>query len=518
MTAWRLAALAIALLMLLPLGVAVGALATPTGDIWAHLTEHVLPAVVRNTAGLSVCVAIASAVLGGTAAWLTAMVDFPGRRFFAWALLLPLALPGYVIAFALAGVFDYSGAVANLWQSLFGVRMPRLGAGTASAVCLSLTLYPYVYLLVRQAFVTQGQRCLEVAQSLGMDRLTGFRRVALPMARPWFATGVALVVMETLADFGTVKVFNFDTFTTAIYGAWFGLFSLPAALQLSALLLLFVALAVAGEQFWRSKARYVSRDAAARPRYLVVSRTQALLACTFCVLLFAVAFVVPVLQLVLWAIEMASSEITLRYWSFVRASVSLGVMAAVFVTLLGLLLGYSERRAPGIATTWSVRIATLGYAMPGTVLAVGFFVAVSATGDWLGVTLTGTILVMLLAYAARFLAVGYGPLGTGLQRITPNIDDAARGLGVSGLSLLRRVHWPMLRTGVATAALLVFVDVMKELPITLLTRPFGWDTLAVRIFQLTTEGEWQRAAIPALAIVAAGLLPVLWLHRHSDRH
>lgn len=516
MPGWRALAAGIALLMLLPLAVVAAAVAVPTEGIWRHLVSYVLPDVVANTLMLVLCVGALSAVLGATAAWLTSMIAFPGRRFFAWALLLPLALPGYVIAFALAGVFDYGGAVASFWLAAFGSRMPRLGAGAASAACLALTLYPYVYLLTRQAFLTQGQRSLEVAQSLGLTPAAGLWRITLPLARPWLAAGVALVVMETLADFGTVKVFNYDTFTTAIYSAWFGLFSLPAALQLSALLLLFVALALSGERFWRGKARYVSRHRSNRRRYASVKPWQAALAFVFCTALFAFAFAIPVMQLLLWCFEAASVELNPRYWSFFRSSVSLALIAAAFITLLGLLLGYSERRAPGRITRWSTRIATLGYAMPGTVLAVGFFVAVSALGDVIDVRLTGTIAVLLLAYAARFLAVAHGPLGSGFERVTTNIDDASRGLGVGGLSLLRRVHWPLLRAGAATAALLVFVDVMKELPITLLTRPFGWDTLSVRIFQLTTEGEWERAAIPALAIVVAGLVPVLWLHRHSD--
>lgn len=514
--------------MLAPLAVVAGSFLYPAGDVWQHIASFVLPRVTLNTIALTLTVGIATLLLGTATAWLTAVCVFPGRRFFGWALLLPLAMPGYVIAFALAGVFDYGGPVASVFRDRLGIALPELTAGAASAACLTLALYPYVFLLARQAFLSQGLRSLEVAQSLGMSRGQGLRRVALPMARPWLATGVTLVGMETLADFGTVKVFNFDTFTTAIYSAWFGLFSLTAALQMSVMLLGLVVVALSMERLFRGGARYTTTDLENRNDAIHLRGARGIFASLFCGGLFAIAFVVPVGQMLLWAWRSIDGEFGLRYVEYLRSSLVLSLSAAAIVTLLALLLGYSERRAPGRLTSWSARIATLGYALPGTVLAVGFFVVIAGLGHgltgiarWLApqsavtITLTGTLLVMLLAYAARFMAVAYGPLGSAFERITPRIDDAARGLGATGVALLGRVHIPMLRGGIATAALLVFVDVMKELPITLITRPFNWDTLAVRVFQMTTEGEWERAAIPALAIVCAGLLPVIWLHRRA---
>ncbi|MEM9173203.1 MAG: iron ABC transporter permease [Pseudomonadota bacterium] len=527
MNPWRLAAPVIALVMAMPLCVVFGSVFVPTGETWTHLATYVLPAVTRNTVWLVLVVAVGTLLVGTLSAWLTAVVEFPGRGFFVWAMMLPLAVPGYVFAFALAGVFGYSGPASDLWRTVTGQPLPQWGGGAASASCLILGLYPYVYLLARQAFLTQGRQSLEVAQSLGLTRLAGFWRVALPLARPWLAAGVALVIMETLADFGTVKVFNFDTFTTAIYAAWFGLFSLPAALQLSAVLLLAVAAAVVLERFWRGASRFSAQNGSAPQRRLQPSVSQRWLAFGFCALVFALAFVIPVGQLLLWALAHAEVEWMPRYWGYARSSLILASAAALLVTSLALLLGFADRHAPARTTRISVIVATLGYALPGTVLAVGFFAviaglghALSAAVEWLspgaaGVTLTGTLLVMLLAYAARFLAVAYSPITSGFERITPTLDEAARGLGASGWRILRRVHWPLLSGGTATAALLVFVDVMKELPITLITRPFGWDTLATRIFQLTTEGEWERAALPALAVVIAGLAPVLWLQRQD---
>lgn len=525
---WQSVAVIIALTMTAPLLVAVASLAAPAGDVWAHLSRFVLPRVIPNTIGLTVAVGLLALIVGGTVAWLCAVCEFPGRRHFSWSLMLPLAMPGYVIAFALAGVFGYAGPISSGLRDTFGWPLPDFNAATASAVCLTLTLYPYVFLLARQAFASQGVRALEVAESCGLSRWQGFLRVSLPMARPWLAAGTALVAMETLADFGTVKVFNFDTFTTAIYSAWFSLFSLTAALQMSVMLLLLVMLALWLERRSRGSRRYTVESTRRTVGRIELRGWRAAAATAFCSALLLIAFIIPLVQLLVWGWQTANAEWSLRYLDYLRASLVLAAMAAVLISALSLLLGFSERQSPGTATRWSARLSTLGYALPGTVLAVGFFVFIaglqSAMTDLarlLGasaqfqITLTGTLLVMLLAYAARFMAVAHGPLGSAFERITPRIDDAAQGLGVYGRRLLGRVYLPILAPGIATAALLVFVDVMKELPITLITRPFGWDTLAVRIFQMTTEGEWQRASIPALAIVAAGLIPVLWLHARS---
>lgn len=526
---WLVAAGLIAAITATPLLVAFSSLLEPDRAVWAHLAEHVLPRVLANTAWLVVGVTFFTAAIGTSLAWLTAACEFPGRRFFGWALLLPMAVPGYVLALALTGVFEYSGLVQTAIRALLGgeAGLPRIGPRLASILTLSLALYPYVYLIARHAFATQGVRCLEVARSLGMTPARGFLRVALPMARPWIAAGVALVAMETLADFGTVSVFNYDTFTTAIYQSWFSLFSLESALQLASILVLLVAIAVVAERRFRGRARFDAMGSGTGRSRLRLSPRTAMLATAYAATVFAIAFLLPLLQLSVWTAGAFASEFDPRYLDFAARSVFLGLAAAALVVMLALVLAYAQRLAPQGAVPWLARIATLGYAIPGAVLAVGFFVAVvrfgealGAIGGWLSgggspVVLTGTVTVLLLAYCARFLAVGHGPVESAMQRIRPSLDDAARGMGVGGLALLTRVHVPILRAGIATAALLVFVDVMKELPITLMTRPFGWDTLGVRVFQLTSEGHWQRAALPALAIVIAGLVPVLLLNRRS---
>lgn len=527
---WLFIALLIAGLTLVPVVVTFSAWTDTEADILGHLAEFVLPELLANTVWLALGVGVGVSVLGVSLAWLTAMCEFPGRAFFAWALLLPLAIPAYVLAFVMIGLLDFTGPVQTALRETLGpVNVPSIRSRGGVILVMSLALYPYVYLIARNAFLTQGRAALEAAQSLGMNRWQGFLRVALPMARPWIAAGVMLALMETLADFGTVAIFNYDTFTTAIYKAWFSLFSLPAASQLASILILLVLGLVLVEQRSRAHMRYGAVGRTAQHQRLTLARGVAVLASVYAGAVFLIAFLIPVLQLLLWVKGSATADLDARYWDFVRHSLVLAGLGAALVTLLALLLGYAGRQAPSALMLVVQRLATIGYAFPGAVLAVGIFIPVAWLDnvliDWLklhgwqGTTLLkGTLLVMLLAYCVRFLAVAYGPAEAGLQRITRSIDEAARGMGSHGWSLLARVHLPMLRASLFTAATLAFVDIMKEMPITLMTRPFGWDTLAVRVFEMTSEGEWERAALPSVAIVLAGLIPIMLLAGRGETH
>jgi iron(III) transport system permease protein len=528
---WRLLAAFVALLTLLPLLVLFSSLFTQQADIWQHLRQYVLPELLLNTFWLVLGVALGTCIIGVSLAWLTVMLDFPGRKFFSWALLLPMALPAYVLAFIAIGLLDFTGPLQTLLREWFGSSawFPRIRSRGGVIVVMTLALYPYVYLLTRNAFLTQGKSALEAAQSLGLTRWQAFYQVALPMARPWIAGGVLLVIMETCADFGTVAAFNYDTFTTAIYKTWYGLFSLPAASQLASILVLIILALLLIEQFSRGRVRFsnsAKQSAAFQPQALHGKARW--LAFAFCAFVFLVAFLVPVLQLVWWGAQHLP-DFDARYFNFVWHSLLLAALSALLVTACALLLSYANRRHPDPAMRIATRIATLGYALPGAVLAVGFFVPVAwldnalfasiknITGVETKVFLQGTLLIMLTAYLVRFLAVGFNSVDAAMQRITPSIDDAARSLGLTSRSMLARVHLPMLRSGLATAMALVFVDVMKEIPITLMTRPFGWDTLAVRIYELTSEGQWEQAALPALALVLAGMLPIYLLVRHAEK-
>lgn len=528
---WRGAAatLPIALLTLIPLGVVVGLALTPQPEVWQHLWQHVLPRVLANTAVLMLLVGVGVLLVGVPLAWLTTLCEFPGRRFFAWALVLPLAFPAYVLAFVQMGLFEYAGPVQASLRALFGSSrwFPEIrGSLWGLTLVLVLSFYPYVYLLARSAFLTQGRRAMEVAQSLGCSPPGAVLRVAVPMARPWIAAGLALALMETLADFGAVAVFNYDTFTTALYKAWFDLHNLGAAAQLAALLVLLVLVLIGTEQRSRQAQRYhVGTGRQDRVALRGRSRWMAALACAF---VLGVAFVVPMAQIVAWSLEVWREDLDARYWGFAWNSLRLALATATLATVLALLLSWLRRRHADAATGRLVRLAAAGYAFPGVVLAVGVFVPIAWLDDRLlpllrplgfeGLTLLkGTLATMLLALAARFLAVAYHATDSAMQRISRHQEDACASLGLTHGQTLRRLHLPLLRAGLLSGFLMVLVDVMKEMPITLMTRSFGWDTLAVRVFQLTTESLWNQAALPALAIVLAGLLPVALLVTQTER-
>ncbi len=526
---WRgaLYALPIALITIIPLCVVLSSWLQPQPEIWQHLSEYVLPNVLKNTALLLLGVTVGVLLLGVTTAWLVTLCEFPGRRFFSWSLILPLAMPAYVLAFVLVGFLDFTGPVQSLIRDYFGDSsgFPQIRSTGGVILVMSLALYPYVFLLMRNAFETQGQKVLEASQMLGLSRRQSFWRVAMPMSRPWLVGGLSLALMETLADFGAVSIFNFDTFTTAIYKAWFSMFSLTAASQLASLLVMFVLVLAVFEQKARGVRRYQTKSH--HQQRVRLGTFQKVLAFLFCSTILMLAFAVPVVQLIFWAWQEWSVDLDSRYFSFVWHSILLASLCATLVGVFSLSLGLIKRRFQDRKTRLVVQLAGLGYAIPGTVLAVGVFIPIAWLDNQLIEMLSafsiastgllkGSLAVMLLALAARFLVVGFSPVDAALQRITPHHDEAARSLGLNGWSTLKRLHLPLASGGIMTGLLLVFVDVIKEMPITLMTRPFGWDTLAVRVFEMTSEGMWSRAALPSLLIILAGLIPVILLARKSE--
>jgi len=529
---WRFIPVLVAVLVLIPVGTILLSFLAPAGDVWQHLVETILPSLLINTFWLTLGVAASSALLGVSLAWFTAVCEFPGRKFFSWGLLLPLAIPAYVMAFVTLGLFDFTGPVQTLLRSWVGPEQfwfPNVRGRLGVIIVMTLAFYPYVYLLARNAFLTQGKRSLEAAQSLGFNRMQGFLKVALPMARPWIASGVMLVLMETLADFGTVAVFNYDTFTTAIYKAWFSMFSLSAASQLASLLIVIVFVLIVMEQQFRSRMRYAETKHSSRIPRIPLTGWRAWGVAGFALAILFFAFLLPITQLIIWATDTFVEEFNQLYLGFLWHSLMLSGLAALLTCSVAVLVVYSARRHPDTVTRVAVRIATIGYALPGVVLAVGIFVPLAWLDNWLsemamqlfhietGLLIQGTLAIMLIAYMTRFLAVGHNPIDSAMQRITFSIDEASMGLGLNGWSTLKRVHLPILKGGIFTAVTLVFVDVMKEMPITLMTRPFGWDTLAVRIFEMTSEGEWEQAALPAVALVLAGLIPIVLLTRQVEK-
>ncbi len=528
--AWRWAARVLALLVLVPLAVLFSSWVYLEPALWRHLWQTVLPALLANTAVLVLGVSTGTLLLGVPLAWLVARCEFPGRRWLDWALMLPFALPPYVLAFVFLGLLDFAGPVQGTLRALFDLPQAwalELRNGFGVAVVMTLVFYPYVYMLARVSFLGQGASAYEAARVLGLGPWRAFWRVSLPMARPGIVAGLSLALMETLADFGAVAVFNYDTFTTAIYKAWFGFFDLHGAAQLASILLLLVFVALLAEQRVRSRARHAESGRSASPR-IHLRGARGVAAALFAGTVFALAFAVPVAQLAAWAWE-TRGQLDSRYLDLLWHTLMLGGLAALCTVAGAFVLAYVRRHHGDGFTRIGVRIATLGYALPGSVLAVGVMLSLSWLDDrlaglWamlssgnLQWTLAGGLPGLLLAYFVRFQAVAFGPVDAALVRVRPSLREAARSLGATPREVVRRIYVPLLRPGLLTAALLVLVDVMKEMPATLLLRPFGWDTLAVRIYELTSEGEWERAAAPAVALVAAGLIPVILLVRRSGR-
>ena len=513
----------ISLFMLVPILIVLLSWTQPVADIWTHMRQYVLPQVLENTVILLMMVTLISGVIGTALAWVTSMYRFPGQRFFAWALMLPLAMPAYVLAFVTVGIVDFSGPLQTALREFgFTTAIPSVRNVWGAGLVLSLAFYPYVYLLARQAFLSQGRRAIEAGQMLGLSRSKVFFRLALPQALPWVIGGLLLASMETLADFGAVSVFNVDTFTTAIYKAWFGFFSLTTAAQLAALLIGVIFIVVLFEQYWQAKrGNTVTQGSSQRFEASKLAKWGMALLCT---LVFLIAFLIPFLQLLYWTALNFQQDFDARYIDFVTNSLMIASMTTIFIAFLAIIIAWVKRQYPDKSTKLMTTLANLGYVVPGTVLAVGIFIPIAWLDNQMiafGITstqfLSGSVIVMLLALSTRFMTVSFQPVDRQLQRLTVNQEAAAKLLSDSPYQRWRQVMLPVLSPGVLTGLLMGFVEVMKEMPITLMTRRQGWDTLAVRVFEMTSEGMWARAALPSLLIVLVGLIPVWILLRQSDK-
>jgi iron(III) transport system permease protein len=526
------AAVGIASLVAVPSLAVLASLAHPSREIWAHLWRTQLPELIGNTLALVAGVGVGTLAVGAGLAWLIVMYRFPGRAVLEWALVLPLAVPAYVIGFALLGLFDFSGPVQGALRRWIGpaARLPELRSYWGVVLTMTLVFYPYVYLLARAAFREQGAATLETARSLGRSRMRAFVAVTLPLARPSLVAGVSLAMMEALADFGTVATFGYRTLTEAVYRVWYGMFDRAAAAQLASLLLLLALGLLALERSLRGRARFTQnprRGPGVTPRALSGWQAAAAAGAGFAVL--GAAFALPLVQLIVWAADASGRWRATSFASLLGNTLALAALAAVGTLVLALLLAYATRLSPSAPVRASARMASMGYALPGAVIAVGVLAPLAwldhvfghavawAFGHPAGLVLTGSTAGLLFAYVVRFLAVSLQTVEASLGKIPSSLDDAARSLGVSVGGTLRRIHLPLMRGGVLTALILVFVETMKEMPATLLLRPFGLDTLAVAVWERTSESLWAEAAAPALAIVAAGLVPVLVLIRLSAR-
>ena len=492
------------------------------GSTWQHLRQTVLGTYVTNSVLLALGAGTGAGLLGVSTAWFTAVYRFPGRSWVDWLLLLPLAMPTYLVAYAYTDFLVFDGPVQTWLRSVTGLGagelwFPPIRSLGGAIVLFSLVLYPYVYLLCRASFLEQSVCVLDASRTLGMSRTRSFWRVALPMARPALAGGIALVAMESLADFGAVDYFAVDTFTTGIYRTWFGLGAPVAAAQLAAGLLGVVVLLLVLERLSRGKRRFHGtttkrQDLPGWP----LRGWRGIGALAFCLLPVLLGFGVPVGILVeasFTAGFLPSLEDSLAWTGH---SLLLATVAAVLAVATSLLLAYNNRLCAGPASRGLTGMASLGYAVPGSVIAVGILLLLGGVDRLLGGAtglVSGTLFALVFAYLVRFLTLGLHAVDAGMARIQPNLDQAGRTLRSSALGVLGRVHFPLLRASSLAAALLVFVEVLKELPATLMIRPFNFDTLAVRIYQLASDERFAESAAPALLIVAAGLIPVVFLSR-----
>ncbi len=516
-------------LCLLP--IAAVALAALTGgwETVGSLAQTVLPRYTRTTLTMVVIVAVGTGVIGTGTAWLVTMTRFPGRRVLEIALALPLAFPAYVLAYAYTDFLDFPGWVQTTLREMTGwgprdYWFPEIRSLPGAAMMLVLVLYPYVYLLARAAFLQQSATAYLAARTLGRGPWTAFFRISLPIARPAIAGGILLAIMETIADFGTVSYFNVQTFATGIYQSWFSFADRGAAAQL-ALCLLIAALVLAGLE---RRQRMGQRHHAAGRKFEILDPAQlrglqAGLAMLFCSLPVVLGFLLPAGLLIWMGHESFPIILTSRYIGFLENSLTLAAVAAVFTVTAAIFLGFNARLHPNRANKTAIGIAGLGYAVPGGVIAVGLIVPFAAFDNaldaWMrdtfdistGLLITGSIWLLVMAYMVRFMAAALSAYDAGLSTINPNIDAVARTLGRTPSTMLRGVHLPILRPSLLTALLIVFVDVMKELPATLIMRPFNYDTLAVQAHRLAADERLAEAAVPSLVIAAVGLLPVIVL-------
>ncbi|MEM8789715.1 MAG: iron ABC transporter permease [Pseudomonadota bacterium] len=499
-------------------------------DLWAT----VLPRYVWATLALVVLVGAGSLVIGTGTAWLVTMADFPGRRLFEVALVLPLAFPAYVLAYAYTHLLDHPGIVQTTLRDLTGwgprdYWFPEIRSLGGAAAMLTLVLYPYVYLLARAAFLGQSAATFQAARALGRTPTQAFFAVALPMARPAIAAGVLLAAMETIADFGTVSYFGVQTFATGIYTSWISMGDRVAAAQLALGLLAFALLLAIIERLNRGDARYTAGQRQEALARMPLTGTRAGAAALACTLPVAFGVVIPVLALGVMAQGSEQNLMSDRYLGFIRNSLTLAGVTALVTVAAAVILGSNKRIRRGIGAAWPVYLARLGYAVPGGVIAVGLLVPFAAFDNAVdafmrarfdistGLLLTGSIWLLVGAYMIRFLAAALGAYEGGIAQVGPNLDAAARVLGRGVLGTVRRVHLPILTPSLMTAALIVFVDVMKELPATLIMRPFNFDTLAVQAHRLAADERLEGAAVPSLVIAALGLVPVILLCRRIAR-
>ena len=529
---WLIFTVLVAALLTMPMWVLVSFIFEPTNENWQHLTETVLSEYVFNSIWLMLGVTFGTLLLGVPTAWLVSQYEFYGKAFLHWALLLPLAVPAYIIAYTYTGLLDFEGPVQTYLRSVFGVQaviawFPEVRSLGGAIAMFSLVLYPYVYLLSRAAFLNQSQQALEASKLLGAGPAKRFFKVALPMARPAIIAGLTLALMETLADFGTVQYFGVPTFTTGIYRTWTGFGDTTTTVHLSLILLAFVLVLMLVEFWSRKQAKYFSSSSkrSGQVHFVRLKGWRSILAFGICLLPIIFGFILPAIQLIYWSITTAQTEFNAEFIQLIWNSFYLAFITSVVVLGLALFLAYAKRIHNHASTNAAVKVASLGYAVPGTVIAIAVMIPLgwldntidglmqSTFGISTGLLLSGTLFALVFAYSFRFLSVALQTIDTGLNRVKPSMDESARTLGASRFNILKNIHLPLIQTSLLTAFILVFVEVLKELPTTLILRPFNFNTLSVRAYEMAADERLADAGLPALLIVLTSLIPIIILSK-----
>jgi len=534
---YKLLPWAVTCILLLPvLALFLSASVNDQGGYFQHLLDTVLFSYISNTVLLILCVSFLSLLFALPCAWLVACCEFPSRSILQWVLMLPLAIPPYIIAIVYTDLLDFAGPIQRAlralfhWQSVGDYYFPDIRTLFGAAIILALALYPYLYLLLRSAFLTQSGSLFQAARSLGLSPIKAFWRVSIPLSRSAMAVGISLIAMETLGDFATVNYFAVSTLTTAVYDTWLELGSLSTAAKISSLMLLALVVLISLENYSRRKQRVYQRNGSVQTelRFVLTGWKKAAALC-FTWGLVAFALFIPLLTLLYYAMHYFQASLNDDLLNYTLNSLWLAFLVAFLALLVALIVNFYQRLSPGFAANASIRLSSLGYAVPGTVVAIGVLIPLTSIDLWLndvlidsgltsvGLILSGSLFILVLGYLVRFSAIAVGSVNSSLMQVSPSLDLAARTLGKSAFKTLYYVNLPLIKKGLLTAFILVFIEAMKELPAALLLRPFNFETLATYVYQFVSDETIEYAALPALMIIALGLIPFIVVNRLLEK-
>ena len=518
----------IILLVVIPIMTVMSFIFQPSTELWGHLSENLLIDYLLNTGMIVISVALLTIVIGVSCAWLVTNFTFPGVNIFKWLLVMPIAIPTYVSAYIYAGLFEPSGMIFDSVENYLGLGkelydLIELRNVYGVIFILSVCLYPYVYLLSYSSFKEQSYCAIEVGKSLGLSDKELFSRVSIPLARPGIIAGVSLVAMETLAEFGTMDYYGVRTFTTGIYRTWFAFGDETSALHLASILLTFVFIIIIIEKFSRGKSQYVNTSQKSKKiKARDLNGIYGIYACLWCLLFTLLGFILPVIQLLFWLSETYSYIFEDYYIQVIKNTVSIATIASIIIVLISIYSSYINRATDNLYIKSSLKIFTLGYSIPGVVIAVGIIIPLTMVDNFQArifgsplYYLSGSFFALVLCYLVRFSTISYNATESGLGKIKKNIDLTVQSFGLSNFSILKKVHMPIMKTTLITSFILVFVDIVKELPATLILRPFNFDTLAINIYELASSEQLSYIASPSLILILISLIPVILLIRKN---